>query len=91
MGRKRFRKTCKMVLEPCILSNRKLLHEVVPSRFNAGGIQNSSKIREVTAMPTTTCPSRDVFLQYSLGLVSEEESHLWPSTWNPARNARISS
>ena len=25
-------------------------------------------------MPTTTCPSRNVFLQYSLGLVSEEES-----------------
>jgi len=26
-------------------------------------------------MPTTTCPSREMFLQYSLGLVSEEQSN----------------
>src|SRR5208283_4031909 len=30
-------------------------------------------IREVSNMPTTTCPSREMFLQYSRGLVSEEE------------------
>ncbi len=27
-------------------------------------------------MPTNTCPSREMFLQYSLGLVSEEQSNL---------------
>jgi len=30
-------------------------------------------IREDSNMPTTTCPSREIYLQYSRGLVSEEE------------------
>src|SRR5271157_4113775 len=33
------------------------------------------RIREGSNMPTTTCPSREMFLQYSLGLVSEEQSN----------------